>query len=107
MENSFDKTATGYFTLVEYPDFPSPEVPTREDGEGYIFMSMVQLCNISEQNGQSRSKACNAFGGDKGAIAVQIVRKAWECTQPGPSRRRKFVLISAAEKYFEEVGICW
>jgi len=41
MDNRLDKKATGYFTLVEYPDVPLADCPTKKDCEGYIFISMV------------------------------------------------------------------
>ncbi|MCD4671108.1 MAG: hypothetical protein K8R77_00460, partial [Anaerolineaceae bacterium] len=59
-----------------------------------------------EKSGQGRSIACNAFGGDKGKIPVQTERQTWEWKQGG-HRIKKFVLISAVEKYFQEAGIDW
>lgn len=106
MENILETKVTGYFTLVEYPDSPEADFPTTMDCEGYIFISMVQLCNLAEKYGLTRSCACDAFGGDNGDIPVPIVRKAWICREPG-HRRKKFVLISAVEKYFREVGVEW
>ena len=104
--NRYDQKVTGYIELIEYPDYPSSEYPTKADCEGYTYISMKQLCNISEQYGQSRSIACNAFGGDKGKIPVQPDRQTWEWKQGG-HKRKKFVLISAAEEYFREAGIDW
>jgi len=42
----------------------------------------------------------------KGKIPVQPDRQTWEWKQGG-HKRKKFVLISAAEKYFREAGIDW
>lgn len=106
MTNRYDQKVTGYKELIEYPDYPSPEYPTKADCEGYTFISMVQLCNIAEKFNQKRKIACDAFGGDNGDIPVQSDRQAWKWNQPG-HKRKKFVLISAAEKYFREVGIDW
>lgn len=106
MENRLNRKVTGYQELLEYPDYPAAEFPTKADCDGYIYMSMKQLCNISEAHGQKRPPACNAFGGDNGDIPVQPDRQAWIWKQPG-HRIKKFVLISAVEKYFHEVGIEW
>jgi hypothetical protein len=106
MKNRLYPKVTGYLELIEYPDFPAAEFPTKGDCKGYIYMSMKQLCNIYEARFQKRSPACNAFGGDNGDIPVQPDRQAWVWKQPG-HRIKKFVLISAVEKYFQEVGIEW
>ena len=106
MSDNFDQGVTGTLELLEYPGYPSADFPTKADCEGYTYMSMVQLCNISEKFGKGRSDACNAFGGDKGKIPVEPERQAREWKQGG-YRRKKFVLISAVEKYFQEVGIDW
>ncbi|MAT45441.1 MAG: hypothetical protein CL609_24195 [Anaerolineaceae bacterium] len=97
---------TGYLFLNEYPEVPASEFPTKMDCVGYTYMSMVQLCNISEAFGNGRSSACNAFGGDNGAIPVQADRQTWVWNQSGHSRK-KFVKIRAVLKYFEEVGLDW
>lgn len=106
MTNGFDQKVTGYKELIEYPECPSPEYPTKADCNGYIFISMVQLCNIAKKYNQKRKTACDAFGGDNGDIPVKSERQAWKWEQPG-HRRKKFVLISAVEKYFKEIGIDW
>lgn len=106
MINSNDQKVTGTLELLEYPEFPSADEPTKADCEGYTYISMKQLCNISVKNDQGRSIACNAFGGDKGKIPVQPERQTWEWKQGG-HKIKKFVLISAAEKYFREAGIDW
>lgn len=106
MTNRFDQKVIGYKELIEYPDYPSSEYPTKADCEGYTYISMVQLCNIAEKLNQKRKIACDAFGGDNGDIPVQSDRQAWKWKQPG-HKRKKFVLISAAEKYFREAGIDW
>ena len=106
MTNRFDQKVTGTLELLEYPEYPSADKPTKADCEGYTYISMKQLCNISEKYGQGRPIACNAFGGDKGKIPVQPERQTWEWKQGG-HKIKKFVLISAAEKYFREAGIDW
>jgi len=81
MNERMDQKVTGYKELDEYPDYPAAETPTKADCAGYTYMSMVQLCNISESLGKSRSFACNAFGGDNGDRAVQwsgfLRKKDW------------------------------
>ena len=106
MENRLDQKVTRYRELIEYPDYPAAEFPTKADCAGYIYISMKQLCNISEAHSQKRSPACNAFGGDNGDIPVQPDRQAWKWKQPG-HRIKKFVLIRAVVNYFHEVGIEW
>lgn len=106
MTNRFDQKVTGTLELLEYPEYPSADKPTKADCEGYTYISMKQLCNISEKYGQGRPIACNAFGGDKGKIPVQPERQTWEWKRGG-HKIKKFVLISAAENYFREAGIDW
>ena len=101
-----DQKATGYKELKEYPEYPAAKEPTKADCDGYTYMSMVQLCNLSEKFGKSRSFACNAFGGDKGAIPVQSDRQAW-VWGGGGKQVKKFVLISAVERFFEEERLPW
>ncbi len=102
----FDEKVTGYRELNEYPDYPANDRPSKADCEGFTFMSMVQLCNLSEKFGKSRSFACNAFGGDKGNRPVQADRQAWVWLKGG-KRVKKFVLIRAVERFFEEEGFYW
>ncbi len=106
MATRSDQKVTGYRELEEYPDYSPSETPTRADCARYTYMSMVQLCNISEFLGKSRSFACNAFGGDNGDRAVQADRQAWVWSKGG-KRVKKFVLIRAVEKFFEEEGLDW
>ncbi len=106
MTNRFDQKVTGTLELLEYPEYPSADEPTKADCEGYTYISMKQLCNISVKYEQGRPIACNAFGGDGGKIPVQPERQTWEWKQGG-HKIKKFVLISAAEKYFREAGIDW
>jgi hypothetical protein len=106
MINRFDQKVTGTLELLQYPDYPSANEPTKADCEGYTYISMKQLCNISVKYEQGRPIACNAFGGDGGKIPVQPERQTWEWKQGG-HKIKKFVLISAAEKYFREAGIDW
>ncbi len=90
-----------YVILSGTPDTPLNKIPTRQDCEGYTFMTMVQLCNIAESKGIGRSRACNAFGGDKGKHKVVSERMA------RTDGFRKFVLVSAVVDYFKELGIKW
>jgi len=101
-----DQKVTGYKKLEEYPDYPTTDTTTKADCAGYTFMSMVQLCNLSESLGKSRSFACNAFGGDNGDRAVQADRQAWVWNKGG-KRVKKFVLIRAVVRFFEEEGLGW
>jgi hypothetical protein len=106
MTKENDGRVTGYLELTEYPDFPLQETPTRTDCEGYQFISMKQLCNITEAHGRHRSPACNDFGGDNGDIPVQPDRQAWKWKEPG-HRIKKFVLVRAVDDYFRMIGIDW
>lgn len=106
MENRFDQKVTGYRELDEYPTYPSAETPTKSDCAGYTYMSMVQLCNLSESLCKSRCFACNAFGGDNGDRAVQADRQA-RVWSKGGKRVKKFVLIRAVVRFFEEEGMRW
>lgn len=101
-----DQKNENYIALDKYPEYPSAKIPTKADCKGYTYMSMVQLCNISESLGKSRSFACNAFGGDKGKYDVQSDRKARKWYGGGKSVV-KFVLISAVEEFFEEERLNW
>lgn len=90
-----------YVYLKTLPETPSQKVPPSADCKGYEYMTMVQLCNIAEEHGFGRSKACNAFGGDDGKYHVLSVRKARVFDN------RKYVLVSAVIDYFNEFGIVW
>lgn len=57
-----EETAVGYVELSRYPEFPCSSEPTRMDCVGYTYMSMVQLCNLSEKLGRTRGFAHRAFG---------------------------------------------
>lgn len=101
-----DQKNENYIALDKYPDYPSTKTPSKADCDGYTYMSMVQLCNISESLGKSRSFACNAFGGDKGKYEVELARKARKW-YGGGKRTVKFVLIRAVEEFFKEEGLNW
>jgi hypothetical protein len=90
-----------YVVLKNEPEVPLNQCPTRKDCDGFEYMTMVQLCNITESKGLGRSKSCNAFGGDKGKKEVLSVRKARIFGE------RKFVLVSAVIDYLAEQGINW
>lgn len=90
-----------YIYLNSVPSIPAELTPTRDQCFGYEFMTMVQFCNIAETHGLGRSRACNAFGGDRGKYRVISDRMA------RVYNGRKFVLIRAADAYFKELGIDW
>ena len=109
METRSDQKVTGYRELHEYPEFPEGKAPSKADCKRYTYMSMAQLCKISKNfgiRGKGGSFACNAFGGDKGAIPVQSDRQAWWWYK-GRKSPVKFVLIRAVERFFEEEGLPW
>jgi hypothetical protein len=95
---------SGYIELGEYPDFPSHKTPTKNQCEGFTYISMVQLCNLSESFGKTRRIACRAFGGDNGDIPVIPERQTRVAYGHKPW---KFVLIPAVEEFFSELGIDW
>lgn len=90
-----------YINLNSSPSIPEEYTPTRGQCFGYEFMTMVQFCNIAEEHGFGRSRACNAFGGDRGKYQVVSDRMA------RVYNGRKFVLIRAIDPYFKELGIVW
>ncbi|HEY9075522.1 MAG TPA: hypothetical protein VIO61_03190 [Anaerolineaceae bacterium] len=90
-----------YIWLSREPRVPPNEIPTRIECENYEFMYMSQMCNIAEKHGLTRSQAARAFGGDKGKLKVISERKA------RAFGNRKYVLVSAVVKYFQEMGIRW
>jgi len=106
MPTRMDQKVTGYIELEEYPDYPSSKKPSKAECQGYKFMSMVQLCNLSESFGKTRNYAHKAFGGDKGDNPVQADRQAWWWSKGG-KRDKKFVLIRAVERFCEEEGWDW
>ena len=109
MTTQNDQMVTGTKDLCEYPEFPIGKTPSKADCFGYYFMSMNQLCNIAESfriPGKGRSFACNAFGGDKGHIPVQIGRQTWEWKKDW-KKYRKFVRILAVVRFFEEEKLPW
>jgi hypothetical protein len=104
MANQFDGRVAGYIELSEYPDFPSQKFPTKADCAGYKYISMKQLCALAEHHDHSLHAACDAFGGNKGRIAVQPDRQA---RYIAGHQTKKFVLVSAVEDYFKILGIKW
>jgi hypothetical protein len=90
-----------YIKLSAAPALPLNETPSRVECEGYEYMTMKQLCNIAEQHGMGRSRAGNAFGGDKGKYKVISDRKA------RVYMGRKYVLVRAVIDYFKDEGINW
>jgi hypothetical protein len=94
----------GYLEISEYPETPANDYPTRAECEGFLYISMVQLCNIAQSLGYPKNRAYRAFGGDKGKYPVIRDRQTrWV----GGHARKKFVLISAVDRYFLELGIDW
>jgi len=93
-----------YIYISSTPDTPPQDTPTRLECEGYEYMTMVQLCNISEAHGMGRSKACNAFGGDRGKYNVQSERMA---RVPKDQPKRKYVLVRAVIDYFAGLNVIW
>jgi len=102
---SDEKIFGDYVFLEHIPDVPSPKTPNQKDCGGYEYMTMVQLCNIAESHGMTRSRACNAFGGDKGKYQVEPIRKA-RVILIG-NRLRKYVLVSAVSDFFFQENIDW
>ncbi len=101
-----EQKSSGTIELLQYPEIPSSDFPKKIDCLGYTYISMVQLCNIAEQAGNGRNKACRAFGGDKGKIPVISERQAREWKRGG-HLVKKFVLIDAVDRYFQEIGLEW
>ncbi len=95
------QNANNYIYMDKFPSIPGQGTPTREECFGYEFMTMVQFCNIAEEHGIGRSRACNAFGGDRGKYQVISDRLA------RVFNGRKFVLVRAVDEYFKELGIDW
>lgn len=95
--------AGNYIWLAIDPPTPNDKYPSKTECLKFEFLRMAQLCEITEQKGYGRSRACNAFGGDKGQYAViteRTARAVMHQTQP-----RKYVLTSAAIVYLKELGI--
>ncbi len=90
-----------YIYLDKFPSIPSQITPTHDECFGYEFMTMVQFCKIAMSHGIGRSRACNAFGGDRGKYQVISDRMA------RVFNGRKFVLIRAVDMYFKQIGIEW
>lgn len=97
--------AMGYNEIPFAPPVPKEDWPTKEQCRGFQFISMVQLCNIAEAKTSKRHTVYLAFGGDNGEKAVIPERQTWEA--PHENKRWKYVLVSAVNAYFTEVGIEW
>ncbi|KAF0110103.1 MAG: hypothetical protein FD147_1888 [Chloroflexi bacterium] len=96
---------SGYIYLEKIPVTPAQSTPSKEQSRMYEYMTMVQLCNIAEAHGMTRSMACNAFGGDKGLKEVEPARMA-RVILIG-NKLRKFVLVNAVIDYYQREGIQW
>lgn len=99
MENCTGK----YIWLAEDPPTPEGISPSREECLKFEYMKMSQFCKIAEITKIGGSKACNAFGGDKGKYSVVSERMARAVCHN--TQARKFVLTTAAVAYFQEHGI--
>lgn len=94
----------GYIELPYYPVLPPQDFPTRQECKNYDYITYVQLCNLSSRFGKSRHRACVAFGGDNGDYLVKPERLA---RTNHTKRPWKFTQVTAAEKYFNEIGLNW
>ena len=102
--NKHNGLFNGYIKLPYMAIHPNMELPTLELCKFYQYITMVQLCNLAQSFGRSRSSACNAFGGDNGLIFTLPERQA---RVRGIGKNKKLVLVSAAEEYFKEIGFIW
>lgn len=92
-----------YIWLAIDPRTPKDKYPTKADCLKFEYIRMAQLCEITQQKGYGRSRACNAFGGNKGQYKVitdRMARAVMHQTQP-----RKYVLTAVAISYLKEFGI--
>jgi len=97
------KGDSNYIYLAIDPSTPEGKYPSKADCIKYEYIKMSQLCEISDRKGLGGSRACNAFGGDKGqykVITERMARAVMHKTQP-----RKYVLTTAAILYLKEFGI--
>ena len=92
-----------YIWLATDPPTPIGKYPSKEECLRFDFIKMSQFCKIAEEKKVGGSRACNAFGGDKGQYKVVSERQSRAVlhkTQP-----RKFVLTTAVIAYLREFGI--
>ena len=92
-------------TPPDTPQRPDGGVLTQADCGGFEFMTMAQFCKIAEVRGLGGSRACNAFGGDRGNFGVvseRMTRAAWV-----GNKLRKYVLVNAVTDYFKEKHVIW
>lgn len=92
-----------YIFLPIDPPTPKEKYPSKAECLKYEFIKMSQLCEIAEKHKIGGSRACNAFGGDKGqkkVVTERMARAVIHNTQP-----RKYVLTSSVISYFKEFGL--
>jgi len=92
-----------YIPLAIDPPTPDGKSPAKADCLKFEYMKMSQFCLIAKNKGIGGSRACNAFGGDKGQFTViteRMARAVRHGTQP-----RKFVKTTAVLSYFKEFGV--
>ena len=92
-----------YIYLAIDPQTPKDKYPSKEECLKYDFIKMSQLCEIANKHKLGGSRACNAFGGDKGQYKVvteRMARAVIHKTQP-----RKYILTSAAISYLKTFGL--
>ncbi len=92
-----------YIWLYEDPQTPKEIYPSKIECLKSDYIKLSQLCKIAEEKGIGGSRACNAFGGDKGKYKVVTERKARAVCHG--SQPRKFVLTAAAIDYLSEMGL--
>lgn len=92
-----------YIFLDVDPDVPEEKFPSKQECCKFEYIKMAQLCEIAEKKGLGRSKACNAFGGDRGKYLVVSERMARAVKHK--SLPRKYVLSSVAIEYLAENGV--
>jgi hypothetical protein len=92
-----------YIYLDDDPSTPVDLFPTKAECKQYEYIKLSQLCKIAAKKGIGGSRACNAFGGDKGkykVISERKVRAVMHKSQP-----RKYVLTTAAFDYLKQMGL--
>jgi len=92
-----------YVWLAIDPPTPKEKYPSKEECLKFDYLKMSQLCEISEKKKIGRSRACNAFGGDKGQYKVVSERQSRAVRHK--SQPRKYVLTTAAIAYLREFGV--
>lgn len=94
-----------YLFVERIPEVPNQTTPTKEQCRGFKYMTMVQLCNIAEFHGLTRSQACNAFGGDRGKF--EVPRNLMASSIMIGNQLRKYVFVESVIEYFTEMNVDW